>query len=363
MKLRVGIIIGVLFVASSLLLLIIGFWWLLFPVFYVWVVFFVKIKQKWVNNVIKLLGTILLAIFIKLFLVEVYQIPSGSMEGTLTPGDRIVVNKLVYGPTIPRSPFDIPWVNILFLLNNKAKERINEDWWDCRRLKGMSEISRGEVIVFNFSKNSRECFIKRCVSLPRDTFQIIDSKVFNNGELFNEPLVVKHNFNLINKKTRFARAMTMNLSLSEAQRMVKEGEVDSIALSIVEKDTMMQLLPWDKNYQWSIDNFGPLVIPGKGMAIELTKENYTLYKSILNSYENFNPELRDNSFFIDGKEVNEFSFTKDYYFMMGDNRSNSVDSRFQGFVPEEQIIGKATKVLYSKYWGEFNWYRLYDDIE
>lgn len=339
-----------------------GLWWLSIFILVISFVLLIRFNFKWANTTIVLVGIIVFAIFFRLFLFEIYSIPSGSMENTLVPGDKIAVNKLVFGPVLPRSPFDIPWINLLFFLNDKAKEKINAPWWKYKRLNGTSDIERGDVMVFTFSRNSRKCFIKRCVSLPGDTFRIIDGKIFNNENLLEDALTIKHNYQVLDTLNRnFNREL--NLSFAEVNEMNHNNNGDSVISIIAQADTLKKIFPWKKDYNWTIDDFGPLVVPYKGMTIPLTKENYILYQDMFDYWEDFKPELKGNKCFVDGKEVKEYTFKKDYYFVMGDNRNNSTDSRYRGVIPQEQIIGKAVTILFSNNWEGFNWYRLFKKIK
>jgi signal peptidase I len=300
-----------------ILLSVIGLWWLAVILLALSLIIFSYNRyagwlkeNKFLDSTIKFICVILLAIFIKVFVFEVYSIPSGSMEDTLLIDDKIVVNKLIYGPVVPRSPSDIPWINALFFRREKTEVEANFSRWKYKRLNGISKVERGDVMVFTFSRNSKKCFIKRCCSLPGDTLQIIDSKIYNNGEMLPETSLIKHN-----------------------HRPVKP-------------DTLNDIFPWDKNYTWTINNFGPLIIPYVGMTIQLTKENYILYQDMFDYFEDFKPVMKEDKFYIADKEVTEYTFRKNYFFMMGDNRNNSTDSRHRGVIPKEQIIAKAVNIVY-----------------
>jgi len=231
---------------------------------------------------------ILLAVCLRVFVFEIYTIPSGSMENTLFPGDKILVSKLNYGPKLPRSPFEIPWLNVMFYLNKKARTKADTTWWKYRRLPGFSEINRGDIFVFQFPNNKNEVFVKRCVTLPGDTFRIINSDVFINNKLQKQPVeskkiyyvwynnidsfnIITDSFNIPNYGlwTREKGSFRV-ISLSERQKEQLTGIacIDSITLNIKATDySTTQYYPWNERYSWTLINMGAFIIPGKKLGI------------------------------------------------------------------------------------------------
>jgi len=151
----------------------------------------IKKKCKIFLTFLTLTGVFLLAVGVKVFIIEIYSIPSGSMENTLVQGDKVLVSKLNYGPKLPRSPLDIPWLNVFFLSGANTYAEADSVHWKYKRLRGFSGVRRNDVIVFQHPVIEKETFIKRCVALPGDTFQIINSDVFINYRIQSPPVESK----------------------------------------------------------------------------------------------------------------------------------------------------------------------------
>jgi signal peptidase I len=151
-----------------------------------------------------------------------------------------------------------------------------------------------------------------------------------------------------------------------AEQLRKYRDVESVELRNETYDAASGLpyvFPHDKNYPWTQDNFGPLWVPQKGATIALTTKNLPLYKRIIEKYEGHSLRVEGDKIFIDGEERNSYTFAMDYFFMMGDNRHNSLDSRFWGFVPEDHIVGKALFIIFSKGEDGIRWNRIFKKIE
>jgi len=316
---------------------------------------------------------ILLALCLHVFVFEIYTIPSGSMENTLLQGDKILVSKMNYGPKLPRSPFEVPWLKVVFCLNKKTRTKADTTWWKYRRLPGFSEINRSDIFVFQFPDNKNEAFIKRCAALPGDTFQIINSDVFINNRIQSPPVESKkayrvwynniNNFNLIIDSLNIPafrlwsreQGIFQVLSLSGLQKEQLTGIacIDSIATEIKATGFTTQYYPWHERYSWTLDNMGPFVIPGKKFKLKPDKDKLILYTKVLERFEHVSITNDSVEWEVNDSVVGDYRFKQDYYFMLGDNRNASNDSRYWGFVPEENIIGKAVLVLFS--WDHEGW--------
>lgn len=341
------------------------------------------IKSAVLRKVIK--GTLLfiyifsIAIGTKLLAFDIYKIPSSSMNNTLYTGDVIVVHKLKYGPKLPRSPFDIPWINIAFYFNKKARATMGTPWWDYKRLSGYSCINNGDVVVFTMFKKNM-VIVKRCMGIAGDTLKIHKGDVYINNAFFSPSNFVLNNykFNVSDRKTLYRkldsigldialnRTRTSNfmttLSIQDKNRLETLHLVEDLKKvtdSLTETSTAY---PNSKYNQWNLDDYGSYIIPKKGMKIRLNATNYELYKKVIKTHEGLELKELDNRYYLNEKEVIFYTFKQDYYFMMGDNRKGSMDSRYWGLVPEKRIIGKVQYILFSNYGGTFNWKRLFKNV-
>lgn len=373
-------IVLVLLLIVTLLCCVFSVWWLTvisILVLLIWAMFAFKSpaaqyisKKKILSNTLTILAVVVLAVFIKLFFVEVYHIPSDSMQPTLIPGDKIMVSKLNYGPLLPNSPFEIPLVNIAVYFNKKARERAGENWWGNARLKGFSAPQRGDVMVFIAPIKSRENFVKRCAALPGDTLQIEGGIVKVNGNAIlnnklqlnsivysgSDELLVSDNY-LAKQQDKSNGEQSTYLGIvtsAEKEGWLGAGLADSVLINTIEPDTLKKCFPRSPLFNWSIDYFGPLVVPQAGMTIELNDSTFALYRKAINQLDGANISKNENGFLINGQATDSYTFNNNFYFMLGDNRHYSGDSRMWGFVPEYSIIGKAKVVLWSFYGKSFN---------
>jgi signal peptidase I len=313
------------------------------------------------------LKALLFFLFLFTFIGDRFYIPSESMEITLKPGDLIWVNKLAYGPRLPFA------------------ERL--------RLPGYSHIKRNDVVVFNKPNipgpvYAKENYVKRCIGLPGDTVSITDKAVFINSK----PALVTPGVEFLYKIESTIDTLdsylghTMGLTESESGNTAKQymylltnAQADSIkkmslvtsVKPILEEGAQQNIFPGGSRFQWSRDNFGPLIVPGRGMTVHLSVDSLALYAEIISNYEHHKLENRHDSIFIDGKYTTHYTFAMNYYFMMGDNRDNSEDSRYWGFVPENHIVGKAAFVVFSvhpfprsqSFWKRINGKRWFKSVE
>ncbi|MCG8476969.1 MAG: signal peptidase I [Cytophagales bacterium] len=330
--------------------------------------------RKTVRGLALLFFVLLVSVSLRIFVMEVFRIPSNSMENALYPGDVIAVSKLEIGPALPRTPFKIPWLNIALYFNDEARARIKDNWWPYRRLPGTEKVMRGDVLVFTKVFGGKEThLVKRCVGLPGDEFQVKAGKLVVNGELYSPSEEVKNEYLLfsgdaevlakVNKqfprlrmnrtkeKEQVFRAVMTNAAAGALKR---KGLFDS--LRIVSSQSHY-VAPSGKLTPWSRNNYGKLRIPKKGLSVRLTPVSYVCYKDIIRQEEHAAIQEKDGKYWLDGKPVESYTFKQNYFFMMGDNRTSTIDSRCWGPVPESQLVGKVKAVLWSTCGGAFNWRR------
>jgi len=400
---------------------------------------------EWADAIIFALIAVYL---INIFIFQNYKIPSSSLEKTLLVGDYLFVSKLSYGPRVPNTPLSFPLAqHTLPIINTKSY--IEWPQWDYRRLRGFGDVKRNDIVVFNFPTGDtvarrmenpdyyylvklfdkeevnsnkarfgeivyrpvdrRENFVKRCVGMPGDNFQIINNDIYidgekqalpqkvqfnyfveTNGELWNEKMfrlldVSSGDINLLgdlnmmeaigiqrNEYGQFNPVYLLPLTQEAVQKLQKGKMCRSIH---IESDELMRqfgvfrppydVYPYSADFDWSRDNFGPLWIPKKGTTITLDEINIALYSRCIVNYEGNTLQRNGNQVLINGIATDSYTFKYDYYFMMGDNRHNSRDSRSWGFVPEDHVVGKPIMIWLSldedRGWfsGKIRWNRIF----
>ena len=380
-----------------------------------------KTIYEWINAVI--FATIV-ASLVHLFVFQMYVIPTSSMEKSLLVGDYLYVSKVAYGPQMPNTPLSFPFVHHTMPFSQTRKSFSEAIRWPYHRLKGLGRIERNDVVVFNFPAgdtvllenqavsyydvlrsyeesfgkedaraqlarkytvisrpvDKRENYIKRCVAIPGDSLEIRNGQVFVNGAPQEEIPGLQY-MHVVQTRAPFTQYAIDNLGISEysgngsvyymylteeaAEKVRELDNVVSIRRYIYAPNT--DVFPNWEEPRWSQDNYGPIRIPQRGATVRLTPENLPLYRRIIETYEGHTLELDGDTIRIDGTPAGEYTFAMDYYWMMGDNRDNSADSRFWGFVPEDHIVGKASFVWLSldankKFPANIRWERLFRKV-
>ena len=361
-----------------------------------------KVSTELLDSIIIAL---ILAIFIRTFFLEAYTIPTSSMEKTLNVGDYIFVSKLRYGPRLPITPLAIPFTHNVMPFTVNSNSFVKWITFPYHRLSGTSSIRNFDIVVFNYPEgdtvvknlpdksyyqlvrqygreyvrnnykmlyrpvDKRDNYMKRVIGLPGDTVQIVHGRAFVNnrpepmalGSQFNYSLKAKgiHNDTVLFNKlgislydityNAYNSIYSLPLTRQMYHTLIDSGYFKAIVRyeSIDPSSVNNQIFPFDERYNWTEDNFGAIVVPGKGQTVSLSNENLPLYTRIITAYEKNKLNVSGDSIFINDTLVQSYTFKMNYYFMLGDNRHNSNDSRYWGFVPDDHIIGKATMVWLS----------------
>ena len=370
-----------------------------------------KESKPWLYTVLSWVDAIVFALvavyFINLYIFQNYQIPSSSLEKTLRVGDFLYVSKMAYGARVPQTPLSMPLVqHTMPNWLGGGKSYLDKPHWEYKRLKGWTSPQKGDIVVFNFPAGDtvctrmqnpdyytlryaygetfirqrkdifgdivtrpvdrRENYVKRCVGTPGDSLRIINNVVYTKLKIKNSKLKISdaewqrepereglqlnyfvqtdgHIFGAkyldklgISMADRIQiDATTWHFPLTQAMKEELEKNPHVVSVMVEPSDRGGHVYPLGHN-EWTRDNYGPIYIPRKGDKILITEENYWLYKRIAEAYE-FQP-MRIGE---------EYTFVMDYYWMMGDNRHNSADSRYWGFVPEDHIVGRPVFIWLS----------------
>ena len=382
-----------------------------------------SISREWIDAAA---FAIVAATIIRTFVFEAYAIPTSSMEKTLMINDYLFVSKSAYGPRIPNTPLALPfmhhtipgietksyleWIHIPYtrwfaspvkrndvvVFNFPAGDTLTKEYdskipyYDLVSAMGREQVGR-QFTITTRPVDKRENYVKRCVGVAGDFIKITDGNLFVNGkpsEFKNTTTFYKVKSNTFLDED-FLRSKGMHLNMTEEQSQSNDFNFGThpneyiLNLSAEELATLKTIPGVDsvtrimdanaKTYpycytgisnQWTTDDFGGtgLWIPKKGATISLTAYNINLYKRVIQVYENNEWEERKGKVFINGKEAGSYTFKMDYYWMMGDNRHKSQDSRFWGFVPEDHVVGKVALIWFS--WeGGPRWKRMFNWVK
>ena len=365
--------------------------------------------REWLDSVA---FAVVAATLIRFFVFEAYTIPTPSMESSLMVGDFLFVSKLHYGVRTPKTPLQLPLTHQkIWFTDIPSYLR----WLDLPifRLPGFSSVKQGDAVVFNVPNyeedgdapvDLRTFYVKRCVATPGDVLEVRDQQVIVNGKAMENPVRMQHPIFMKTKENledkffeeygirnspdaSYDSADWLPLAEPDSQNVLWGYKLNTSKAMMEEiqalpfkksfdvnlfKDpkgvTFIDIFPHDTTlFKWNRDFYGPLKVPAKGLTVPLTPGNVALYSEAIQKYEgNKNVVVNGYQITIEGKAITFYTFKQDYYFMMGDNRHNSADSRFWGFVPSDHIVGKAffvwmsidpNKPLIS--WNKIRWNRIF----
>ncbi len=364
------------------------------------------------------------AAFIRMFLIEAYVIPSSSMEGSLKVGDYLFVSKAHYGIRTPMTVIQFPLMhNVMPVVGSESY--LEEPSLPYYRLPAIEKIDRNEPVVFNWpagdsvyitpgrswdigqwnrkkigedykGKNipfvtrpvdKKDHYIKRCLAIAGDSLEIREGQVFVNGQAAQNPTHRQFSYQVKPGKSPLNVQKISDLGVNiydlddpryPRGTMAKNGyfNLDDTQVAKIRSwgfEVVLlkngsgpgSMFPNDpaRYGNWTVDNFGPIWIPKKGATAALTPESLPFYWRIIKVYEKNKLEVRNGKIFINDQEATSYTFKQDYYWMQGDNRHNSEDSRFWGYVPEDHIVGKPLFIWFSTKNGNMregiNWDRIF----
>ncbi|MEM1321387.1 MAG: S26 family signal peptidase [Bacteroidota bacterium] len=380
-----------------------------------------SVSREWVEAIV---FAVFAAAFIRMFLIEAYVIPTSSMEGSLLVGDFLFVSKAHYGIRTPMTVAMLPLVhNTVPLVGTESY--LKNPSLGYHRLPSIQEVQRNEPVVFNYPEgdsiyitsernfsyhdirragpnamarfrnqtlrvrpiDKKDHYIKRCVGLPGDKFEIRDRQIYINDQPTENPKNLQFNYVITSPSpipsSRW-RDLGVNLTELAANERSSQSGIYSFALNAEQVETIRS---WNDNIQvdfrpisqqspnylfphdpanfpgWTVDNFGPFVIPAEGTTVTITPKNIAMYRRIIGVYENNELVVKNGRIFINGEQTTQYTFKQDYFWMMGDNRHNSEDSRVWGFAPEDHIVGKPLFIWFStrngSIWNGINWNRIF----
>ena len=381
-----------------------------------------KVAFGWIDAIV---FAVVVVTFINIFFFQAFKIPSSSMESSLLTGDYLFVGKTAYGPKLPQTPLSMPFVHNTMPFSGKESYSTALQF-KYRRIKGFGQVERDDYVVFSFPHgdtvltkapaedyythvrltsrdyaiqtygpivvrpvDKKDHYVKRCVAVAGDTLRVVDGRVYVNGSTQENWPGIQNTYRVITDGTAINALILRDMGFNAAEVWYSQTLPGYPALPLTDErkekiqalanvvsveqnvdvfppdypDSEAMLFPFVAT-GWTRDNYGPLWIPAKGESVQLTPDNLPLYRRIIEVYEGNTLEVTDDGrFLINGEETDRYTFRMDYYFMMGDNRHNSLDSRYWGFVPEDHIVGKPRVIWMSidanqKFPRNIRWNRL-----
>ena len=363
--------------------------------------------NKTADTINSLLFAIVVATFVHTYFIQPFTIPTSSLEKSLLVGDFLFVSKVNYGARTPMTTVALPMVHDTIPLT-KNKSYLSWPELPYFRIPGFQTVERNDIVVFNwpidtvykFRDNSglrvdkpidkKSNYVKRCVGIPGDQLEIKDGVVFVNGKELILPERARPQFSykvaLDGKTSIDFEYLLKDMDITDGAGFMDSEKRDTLFIAaltaanaerlqqipgitgvqkIISKEIELGIFPHIN--KWNRDNFGPIYIPQKGKTVALNLETLPFYKAIITDYEKNDLKVTGNEIRINGKVVTTYTFQQNYYWMMGDNRHNSEDSRYWGYVPENHIVGKPTFIWMSydsnaKGMKKIRWERLFTTV-
>lgn len=356
---------------------------------------------EWVSSIA---FAIIAATLVHTYFMQPYTIPTSSLEKSLLIGDFLFVSKFHYGARVPMTTVAAPMVHdTLPVLKTKSYSK-----WPMLpylRLPAFQKIKQNDIVVFNwpvdtveqfFRKTDRKIrkpidkksnYVKRCVGIPGDSIELRDGYVYVNGEknvlperarlqFFYEADTEGKQLSVTTLQNRYHVReggtlpngnYILNLSDEDAALLAKNPTVKRLDRKINPKGQSENVFPNVSTLNWNKDNYGPIYIPQEGATVELNLQSLPFYKKIIKEYEKNDLKVVDGKIMINGIEASSYTFKQNYYWMMGDNRHNSEDSRYWGFVPFDHVVGKPVFIWFSwnsdgKGLDKIRWERLFTTV-
>jgi len=341
---------------------------------------------EWTTSIV---FAVIAATIVHTYFIRPYNIPTSSLEKTLLVGDFLFVSKIHYGAPTPHTPISFPMVHDTLPIpytGIKFKSYVSNIQIPSFRLPGFQKIKRNDIVVFYwpadtvrfFRDNSgihaykpldkKSNYVKRCVAIPGDSLQIKNGDVFINGKLSEYPDRTKlqsyykivpdatftglesfmNKYNVTEGGRGEGNILFLNLTNEAAAKLKENKRIKSIE-KIIDTSKIFndRIFPHASLYNWNIDNYGPIYIPEKNKTVKLDIQTLPLYKRIIEEYEHNSLKVKENNIYINDQLVHSYTFKQDYYWMMGDNRQNSEDARYWGYVPFDHVVGKPTFIWFS----------------
>lgn len=344
---------------------------------------------EWISSI---LFAVVAATLVHTYFMQPFTIPTSSLEKTLLVGDFLFVSKFHYGARTPMTPLAFPMVHDTIPLV-KTKSYISKPQIPYFRFPGFQDIKRNDIVVFSWPVDNyidigpppkgyaykpidkKSNYVKRCVGMPGDSLEVRNGYVFINGKQNQLPdraklqfgyafatskalnpqfAIEQYNITDLYPMDQNYRTFQAHMTDEEYNKFKNYPGLDTIirtttAKGIWNRDTF----PQDANFPWNSDFFGPIYIPKAGVTVAITPESIPMYQRIIEVYEgseigfDHKITLSDSQVFLNEKPITEYTFKMDYYWMMGDNRSNSQDARMWGYVPFNHVVGKPVFVWMS----------------